>query len=218
MTNNRIKEYLEKGGSYEYGCSLFLIITHNKAYAARLMATDNEQNRKLLHVELSTYIKSQPGYWEEFVNETNEAAMHPEPEVVQSIQSVFKESKPIDTDIKNRIRNERNALMRERGHLHGRLHEAETNEQRHELAIQIMEVLQPRIDILNQELRNVDSGQIPERFLKQNLTAEQYKQIENLKKYIRRTKSEITKTTDPNRVILLEAKLTEFEEKLKACV
>jgi hypothetical protein len=94
--------------------------------------------------------------------------------------------------IKESILRSRKESYRLRGHLHGKLHLAYTDEERYQLANQIME-LQPKIDQLNKDLKDVNSGTIPNEYIKTELSAADYIRIQNLKLYISRYKKKIEK-------------------------
>lgn len=207
-----IESFLKGEQPYQVGCSLFLSITTNKHFALRLMATQSESHEKMLHAELTQYVQSQPGYWERFVSEEVEE-VEPQKQKVETSYS-FQEKKSVSTgSVKESIETTRKEYYRERGHLHGRLHEAHTDEERYELAKQIM-TLRTKIDAINRQLKEINAGDIPVDYLREKLTGEQYKEIQNLKKYIRRTTNELAKETSKSIRAKLEQKLAEYNKKL----
>jgi len=231
----QIQDYLKGTLSYEVGCSLFLSISPNKALALNLLKSDSRTNRSTLNYQLKKYLQAQPGYWKsvaakrkvqpafvspEIIPEpvpTPKPVPAPEPPLKVKEVVVFREAVKVAeaSGIRQQILDARVEAYSLRGHLHGRLHQAVTITVRYEIAAQLME-LQPRIDRLNNELAAFDKGNLPERFLKETMTAEQFKAIANCKSYINRYRLQLSRETDPEKKRKLEAKILKYELKLKS--
>lgn len=223
-----IEAYLDGTLSYMEGCSVFLSITNNKNFALRLMREENEVNEQTLRYELTKYLQSQPNYWDsvvagvpywKFIAPSSEPHQPEQPKSFLNITQpytpgTFVEDQEHDQSVHHSILKERNALMRERGHFHGQLHNAKTVEERYEIACKLMS-LQRSIDSLNLDLENLKGGAIPVRFLQKTLSADQYKRIENVKRYINRYKQRLNEATTQAEQQKLRAKLLKFENELK---
>lgn len=203
---NQVNQYLKGNSSYTAGCSLFFSLTTNKQFALRLMRSDSEVNQATLRYQLE---KISEAYSVDPSLEQEPSPPTP-PKTIFQVENTTAE--PIGVELK--MRDEWKALYRRRGHLHGRLHEAQTEQSRHEIAREIVSV-QKQIDSLNLELENLKGGAIPLRFLEKTISAEAYKKIQNLKAYIRRDKFSLTgDVTTSERKKLLE-NIAKYEQKIK---
>lgn len=221
----KIEAYLNGTLSYMDGCSVFLSISNNRQFALRLMSNETEVNIQTLKYELTKYLQSQPNYWQsvvagvpysEFINpiETHSEQKQPTNNLTQPYTSTSYSQQQEDDGIHNKVLEQRNALMRERGHFHGQLHIAKTKEERFEIASKLMS-LQSSIDSLNLDLQNLKGGAIPVRFLQKTLSADEYKRIENIKRYISRERKKLSEAKTPSEADKIRARLFKFEEELK---
>lgn len=94
--------------------------------------------------------------------------------------------------IKLKIEQTRIEKYRFRSHLHGKLHQCATDQDRYEIAKQII-ALQPELRRLNKDLDEVNKGIIPSRYIQKTESASDYVKIKNLKLYISRYQSKIDK-------------------------
>lgn len=85
-------------------------------------------------------------------------------------------------------------LYKKRGHLHGRLHQVDTDPERYKIAKQIIE-LQDEVEKINDTIESLVEGSVPEEFLFKHVSAEVYKRIEAIKRYIRRYRKKLESST-----------------------
>lgn len=219
---HNILSYIEKGGSYEYGCSLFLSVTNNKVLAARLMMSNSLSNQETLKYELTKYLHSQPNYWESYISGDFDTELIPEDSSNgRGLNTDFgfhdfitPPDEPQNNDIRTRILEARKELYRDRGHLHGRLHQAETDEQRYEIQ-KMMVTVQGKINQFNTDLDKIAIGETPEKYLQATTTVDDYKTRANYQKYIRRYTQKLTETTDTNQIRKYQSKIDEYNKKLE---
>lgn len=218
-----IYAFLEKGGPYEYGCSLFFSITSNRFLASRLMVSDSDPNRETLKYELTKYLHSQPNYWERYVS--GEFDLDPDiPEVspgfglntdfvlmdwVQPLEPASPES-----DIRSKVVLARKDLYRDRGHLHGRLHQAGTDQDRLAIQKQMM-IVQKKINGFNSDLNLIDQGEIPTKYVQATTTVENFKNRENINRNIRRNQQKIKSTSDPVLIKKYQDKIEQYKKQLQ---
>ena len=127
--------------------------------------------------------------------------------------SVATSKSNVPTSLKDRVLDERKALYLKRGHLHGRLHEAETDEQRFDLAKDLY-IIQQKIDEYNRDLRQIEAGEIPTRYLATNATGAEVLRRRNLMIYIARAKKELPNITDEKKRKKKLGMLQEYETEL----
>lgn len=190
-------------------------------YAARLMGNDTLANRDLLKYELTKFLHSQPNYWQDFAAGVFDSELSDGAENIGFrlttdffIQAPASQSVNKDDSIRTRILEDRKVLYRDRGHLHGRLHQAETNAQRYEIQ-KLMVAVQGKINKFNADLAKIDNGETPEKYLQATTTVESYKSRENYQKYIRRYKQKIASATDSVQIKKYQAKIEEYLKKLE---
>lgn len=206
-----INQYLKGNSSYTEGCSLFYSLTTNKQFAIRLMRNDSKLNRDTLIYELQKIIDEiQIKHSIETVEDVLTKVK------IDNISQLNDPSVSITqkNDIEFKMREQWKYLYRHRGHLHGRLHEAITNELRHDIAIQIMST-QKQIDTLNLELSNLENGEIPIRFLENKISSTDYRAIQNLKAYIRRDKYRLSQEITVSERKKLLSNISKYEKKIK---
>lgn len=111
----------------------------------------------------------------------------------------------------------RKQAYNQRGHFHGMLHAAKTNEERYAYASEIMS-LQKRIDTLNEDLRKMQQNKLPTKTALQYMTAEQYKHynalIDSLRRY-EKLKREAKTDADREKYAVLCLKKEAEIEKLR---
>ena len=213
---SKLEQYLKGNISYFEACSLFVLIAKNKILATNLLKRDTLSNREKLRYEIkkiSTEKKSDLKIEPEFVELIQkESTVFQQKFNQPTITTVFPDSKT--SSIESRILDERRNLYLERGHVHGRLHEVASDDERGELAKRIIEI-QPKIDELNRDLRQIENGSIPEKYLKTKATAEEYLELRNAKMYIARYKK-LFKTATPSEQKRLSELIKKYEAKLES--
>ena len=204
---SKLNLYLNGAMSYQEACSIFFKYSKNKILATNLLKRENDSNSQKLKYEIKKLISE------------NKIA----PEVIPSITNELLIKKSIEIDFKNNTQNnpiqqkvidKRNQLYRERGHLHGRLHEANTNESRKEIATEII-TIQKTIDDLNRDLRLIETGEIPSKYIKTVATAEDYLEVRNAKMYIARYQKKLSSCgpEEKNRYLKL---IDKYQAKIKS--
>lgn len=187
-------------------CSIFVLVAKNKRLATKLLKGETQANREKLRYEIKKLLKNAP----QTPKTKSEFTLQKE-ELIPVLKQTIKTDIP--TPIHEKILIERKELYLKRGHLHGRLHEAKNDEDRSELAKQIIEI-QPRIDELNRDLRKIESGEVPQKYLKTKATAEEYLEVRNAKIYIARYKKQLIGST-PEKQKQLEALILKYQRKLE---
>jgi hypothetical protein len=109
----------------------------------------------------------------------------------------------------------RKQAYNQRGHFHGMLHAAKTNEERYAYACEIMS-LQKRIDTLNEDLRKMQQNKLPTKAALQYMTAEQYKHytalIDSLRRYNKLKREAKTDAEREKYALLVMKKESELEK------
>lgn len=118
------------------------------------------------------------------------------------------------SNVRSELEELRKQKYRKRGHLHGQLHNASSEQERFKLCRQL-HLLQKEIDKLNQDYRSVLSGEIPTNYLKRSRTAEEYIRIKNLKLYVSRYQKKIETASSLEERARYQKKLEEYETELK---
>lgn len=225
---NKAKSYLNGDLSYTEGISVFIQLTRNKQLIKFLTGPYSVAREQKLKYELSKFTKHNEKSTKITVQSRSS---EPDPIIENQHKPVQKtptktEHNPVRSNpnhhypgdsfsvsVVGRIEAERKEKYRERGHQHGRLHEAISDESRKGIALQILDV-QSEIDQLNRELKEAKQGNIPPRFAKKSLSAEQYIKIRNLKQYIARYKKQIEQAETVQRRKQLEELLRKNEDEL----
>jgi hypothetical protein len=234
MATNEIPAFLRSPNDYCFGLSLLKAVSSNRLLISILEKGESVVNRKLLLIELNKHVtipknnvkapktttvlsKRQNANRAQRTNiiGTGET-VRPQVSVPIRTESVDISRSSADIDILNRIHNQRKQLYAERGHLHGRLHEASSDQARYEIATQLMNV-QRQIDALNDDLDRAKSGDsIPKTV--SIMTGEEVAKIELYKNYVRRYRGKLNKaTTDEERKKYSEY-LDKYQSELKKLI
>jgi len=209
---NQANKYLNGDLSYDEGISIFSQLSRNKFLIRVLSSKPTPAKERKLHHEISQLTKryetstknSKPA-------QTNVAEGSTGTKPVDATQLTEETNKDFpssdrhsyisdsdaDPGLKTGIELKRKELYRLRGHLHGSLHKAVSDQDRYTIALKIMDT-QQEIDSVNKDLRSIDAGHIPSKYLKQDKTADQFVQIRNAKMYISRFEKKVqsAKTID----------------------
>lgn len=196
--------------SYQEACTIFFMVCKNKILAGNLLKSDKPSNQEKLNYEVKKLLEASNIDWR-----SAPRIELPKTTILkkQVNQPTYTSLPSFDSPLKTRVLDERKALYLERGHLHGRLHEVESDQEAKELAIQILSI-QTKIDEYNRDLRQIENNEIPNRYLKTTASGEEVLRMRNLKIYIARYKKELQTATDPTRIKVLNKKLNEFETEL----
>jgi hypothetical protein len=204
---NDIKAYIEGKLNYNVGLSLFMRVCSDKSVLIELFGAETEAKKQLLTDKLLEYYEEQEQLDQcEFTrlrtaNKDNSSSRNNAEGDEDSIlrpnnyRFVPVSNLPSDDSVIESLDAEWRTLYRQRGIIHVDLFNAVSDEKRHEVALQLMKI-QAKIDGINDEKKKVKAGEIPERFIKQSRTAEEFIQIQNLKSYIgnyeRKLKKQLT--------------------------
>lgn len=198
--------------SYEEASTIFFLVAKNKLLAGNLLKSDKKANQEKLKYEVKKLLDASKIDWRK-APVIKLPATHVLSTIITPKESYI--SKPIQfsSPVKDRVLAERKELYLQRGHFHGRLHEVSSNEERSELAEKLA-TIQSKINEYNRDLREIENGVIPSRYLKTTATGEEVIRIRNLKIYIARIKKQLPNETDPKKVKKLNKKLADFENEL----
>lgn len=230
--HQKANSFLNGELSYSVGVSIFLQCSTNKALQRFFLLPESPQRFEKLKYELQKITKQ---YEESTQTTVSNRERKDEPGAVNE-NSSSSSKRPANQDLQERISSDRysynsdncsssgiSALIeqeqknsyRKRGYLHGQLHNAKTNEERYELALEII-TIQKRIDKLNQDRNSVLAGTIPGEYMRKDKTASDYLRIRNLKLYISRTNKQLESCESISQKQKLEKKLIEFQTELNS--
>jgi hypothetical protein len=193
---DQIKLFLEGKLNYNVGLSLFMKVSSDKSVLIDLFGAETDAKKQLLTDKLLEYYEEyQQTHESEYqsIRDSEQNNSHSRKTIESSKDSIpwsidyrYSPSSdiPSNDSIILHLASERKKLYNIRGNVHADLFNALTDERRHELALQIMKI-QADIDNVNQEIRKVESGLVPERFIKQSRSAEEYIKIRNIQQYIK---------------------------------
>lgn len=223
----KLKDYLNGTMSYFEASTVFFAFCKNKVLAGNLFKSDKKQNQEKLRYEIKKLLDLHKIDYriEKSNNPTIQQSNNP---IIQqfhtelsrsannlptfSYQSNFSNSKS-NSPLKDRVLDERKALYLKRGHLHGRMHEVTTDEARYDLAESLF-ILQQKIDEYNRDLRQIEAGEIPNRYLSTTATGAEVLRRRNLMIYIARIKKELPSITDAKELKKKNKKLEDYENEL----
>lgn len=238
---NEIQEWLMQKTPYSYGVELLSQVHNNQRLIFTLMKKESSQNLEKVIYELDKWLfnNKKTEYNEiqenqELSTETNpkdkSERNESEPVYTSSVESVEKRAPqklPIiphtnrDRNLANnrsvllsKVKEKRILLYRERGHLHGRLHEAPDDDQRKDLAFKIIDI-QKEIEGANKGLKLVEQGKKPKELVLKMMTGEEYKEYRNTQNYVVRYKNNLKKTDlTADEQKRYSDKLEEYQKKL----
>lgn len=228
----KANKFLNGELSYQVGVSVFLECSTNKALKRFFLLPENQQRTEKLKYELQKITKQ----YEESTQTTVPYRERKDELRTSSTSNVASNERQSNQDIQERfisdryshssdsnsiagisslIEQEQKNCYRKRGYLHGQLHAARTDAQRHELALEIISI-QKRIDKLNQDRNSVNNGSIPGEYMRKDRTASEYMRIRNLKHYISRIQKQLSECSSINQKKKLEAKLSAYQQELNS--
>jgi hypothetical protein len=219
--------YLNGDLSYNVGVSVFIKISRNENLNRQFLLPHSPEREKNLKNELykitKLYENNEKTSGPKYDHQTGQRLrLIDEPQELYAIEKTNTRSTSsgnisngsVLSGLTDRLQNQRKELYRLRGHLHGQLHIANTDEERHQLAFRIMNS-QGEIDDLNRDIKSIESGNVPSKHLKVNRSADEYIRIRNLKTYIARYEKKIENCTSLKGKQKFEAILNNHKEELK---
>jgi hypothetical protein len=234
-----IKTYIENPTDYATGVALFKKYTPNAFIERILDKGDSPLNRKYIFSALSEFIytqneqkttkqapdtisqgreaNSRTGNTRQFGNELRHGK-----QIVKNSNRLHHhpDHSGVSADLFGSVKIQRQKAYAHRGHLHGRLHGATTNEERLQLAAEILK-LQKKIDAINEDFRKVEANEAPTKALLHYIPAEQYKKYKSCADLLKRYESDLRRAKTPEEKAKFErlvAKKTEELAQLKSII
>jgi len=222
----KIKQWINGDLTYKEAVSIFLELSTNKHLSRILFASENKYNREKLTSELKKILSSY---------EQKQNALQSRPSVIDSVSknistssqeninqnvldSVRTSNYPRSNDhtsIFNSIVEKRKEAYRKRGHYHGQLHNAKSDQERFALAKEIYLIQKDLIEI-NESYHQALNGNIPISHTKQiNADVEKVLKIQNLKIYVNRYNNLISKTKDQKKIENYKKTLKKHSDEIK---
>jgi hypothetical protein len=228
----KLKLFLNGALSFEEASSIFLIVCKNKTLANNIMRGEvNDFKIEKLKYEIGKIVNQHPAALKintDILSKIEIVPAQSKPTVEYVISSeqndeapaepkthIYLPSEKPNQTVLGRIESERKELYQLRGHLHGRLHQIDDVTESYEVAKQIIEI-QPKIDVLNEELTILKNGGMPSRFLKKTVSAQEFVTAKNLKQYIARDKKKMEQATSPAEKKRYHDLVAKHETKLKS--
>lgn len=224
-----------ENGDIDYydGVSIFLRYSENRILTRNLMSRKNKANEDKLIYELKKLQQNEKSNTAKLsATQSNIGAnaqnfIKPTSEKLNeaTLDRNFPVNNPRFTDtnvsvslgLTQSLEQTRKLYYRERGHYHGMLHNAKTDEERFELASKII-ATQDKIDKSNSELNQLKEGEIPTAYLKENKSAEDYMKVRNYKMYIARYEKQLLEASTVAAKTKLETKISEYKTKLEELI
>lgn len=229
--NNQILEFLEGKLNYNVGLSLFMRISTDKHILLQLFGLETPEKKEILTEQLQNYYDEENP--KQLAERQSESVSDSNQNYSDTPNNVESNENPIRWSIDYRyapvsdipkggsiivhLAAERKKLYRIRGNLHSDLFNAVSDERRHEIAKDIMKV-QFDIDNLHSEMRKVENGLVPERFLRQTRSAVDLVKIQNCQKYIGKFKKKVQEAETEADKIKYQKLLDKHELNLKALI
>lgn len=222
----KIKQFINGDLSYKEAVSIFLELSPNKHLCRVLFSSENKYNREKLKTEIKLIITN----YEKSTNALQSRPSKPNPSITNIIESSQKNTYKNVLDNRSTVNNtspnvhlsifdsiceKRKDAYRKRGHYHGQLHSAKSNQERFELAKQIYLIQKDLIEI-NEDYHQALNGNIPIKHTqKTNKDVEKVLRIQNLKIYVNRYTNKISKTNDPAQKEKYNQILKKYNDEIK---
>lgn len=237
---NEIREWLTQKSPYGYGVELLSQVHNNRRLILTLMRSENEINLEKVIYELDKWLyenhkneyneiqiqqspKEERESCESKSSESEPSSAYNRQPVKEGAKKELPVISPSNRDrnlannrnvLLGKVKDKRILLYRERGHLHGRLHEAPDDEHRKDLAFKIIDI-QKEIDGANKDLKLIEQGKTPKELVLKMMSGEEYKDYRNTQNYVVRYTNNLKKeglTADQQK--RYSDKLEEYQTKL----
>lgn len=227
--NNQIKLFLEGKLNYNVGLSLFMRVSTDTATIIKLFGAPTEEKETLLFQKLNQYYEIEHQLGQSQPASVSNASENYSSTSTPSSLSENNLRRPVDfrystnpvvpssDSIKDKLLTERKVLYRNRTVLGDQLFTAVSDANRHSIAKEIMKTTK-EIDLINSQLRKVENGLIPEKFIQQSITAEQFVKIKNCQQYINNFKRKLKTETDPGERERFQKLLEKHESNLQKLI
>jgi hypothetical protein len=192
----QLTEYLKGNLSVETGIALFIKYSPKRQLIRNVLSRRSEKMIKLMNIELAKIEKNQAQSQEKNTpkpiqpQEVETPISEKSPAPIREDHNVITKPDFVSRSLKESILEARKKLYRERGHLHGRLHEANNDQDRYVLARSLHDV-QAKINQVNQDLRKVENGDPPTTYILNELDPAIYFRLRNVKQYISRYEKKV---------------------------
>lgn len=225
----KASKFLNGELSYNVGVSVFLQLSRNTNLKRLFLLPHSEEREVQLRKQLHEITKQHENKHQEPITHSSHddqaserLRIANEPQELHNIKENHSRTDrysyhPSGTHVSgldSKLQQQRKELYRMRGHYHGQLHKARTDEERHQLAIKIMDT-QDQINKVNRDLRAIEAGNVPSKYLKQDKTADEFVRIKNLKMYISRFEKRLETCTTVAEKEKINSILTKHKEELK---
>lgn len=225
----QVNKYLKGELPFDVGVRLFISLSKNKSLARHFSLSYSKEREQKLKYELQKYTKQYeaPSKLQSFKqNNDIKSSTGNEPADATLLTKASNKDIPVSDrftyfsssndvpGLESKLHKQRKDLYRQRGHYHGKLHNATTDDERHQLAIRIMDS-QDQINKLNRDIRLIEAGSVPSKYLKKDKTADEFVRIKNLKMYISRFEKKIESCTSLSEKAKHEAILEKHKAELK---
>lgn len=228
----KASKFLNGELSYNVGVSVFLQLSRNSNLKRLFLLPHSEEReiqlRKQLH-EITKQYEAEQQYTKSKSSNDDKASerlrIANESQEFHNIEknnsrsdrhSYLSNDTPVP-GLDSKLQKQRKDLYRKRGYYHAQLHNARTDSERHQLAISVMDT-QDEINKLNKDLKLIEAGSIPSKYLKKDKTADEFVRIKNLKMYISRFEKKIEKCTSLSEKNKLESLLAKHKAELKSLI
>lgn len=229
---NQVNNYLNGELPYEQGVLLFSQLSRNN-YLKRFFSLKHTHAKELklkneLHKITKQYeeasTKQQPEQGNHSSGSTEDQpsdATQTTPETNKDLLVSDRYRSIPDRDVLpgliERIKHERKELYRLRGFTHASLHNASTDQERYTLCLKIMDT-QDQINELNRDLKLVQIGKVPGKYMKKDRTADEYIRIRNLKMYISRFEKKLKNCNSLAEKNEIQAILDKHKQELESLI
>lgn len=199
---NKLAEYLNGNLSYMETVSIFSMVCTQRSLIKTLLKGESTRNVQHLEYHLKKYLKQNKVDW-------NQPTSPPPTTTTPPTSTIQKES--IAQPLGNVFEEGLKEMYRERGHLHGRLHEVTTDEARYKL-MQQLDAIQKKIDKILKGSAPAEDEKKANALAMSNVSAADFKRARNLKQYIQRAKKQLEE--NPANTTKLNAKIAEWQSEL----
>lgn len=228
--HQKANKFLNGELSYNVGVSVFLQLSRNENLKRLFLLPHSPERelqlRKQLHEITKQYEANHQGHTPRSSNDDKASERLRIADEPQEFHNIQKDNPlpdrysylPNGSDVPgldSKLQKQRKELYRQRGHYHAQLHTARTDDERHQLAIKVMDA-QDQINKLNRDIKLIEAGSIPSKYLKKDKTADEFVRIKNLKMYISRFEKKIESCTSLLEKTKAEAILIKHKAELKS--
>ena len=233
---NEIEIWLTKKEPYSYGLELLSTVFKNHRLLSNLARKENAKNLDKVVYELKKYLRNNTDNEDSkqiqriYPKESTRVDIDKKPKsntqspnirAEKELSPVLSTNRNLDfssdhSHILSSVKEKRVLLYRERGHLHGGMHEALSENSRLSFAKKIMK-LQSEIDAINTDMKLVEKGETPRSIILKMMSGKQYKEYLNAQNYVVRYKGYLKKSDlSSEQIKNYQGKLKQYENKVES--